>query len=140
MGIPADTTFSVLEGTAGTTSTILTLADLDVSADGSFVITVSGTAAAPGQTNHLPLTSNSTLIAARNTLGEWIVEDPMELEVQRVSGPPNSLFAQLGGFVLLGSLVNDNSQFLCNPDQCVFKVRGELVTQWQANIGLTLRF
>jgi hypothetical protein len=32
----------------------------------------------------------------------------MELEVQRVSGPPNSLFAQLGGFVLLGSLVNDN--------------------------------
>ena len=39
-----------------------------------------------------------------------------------------------------GTLVNDNSQFLCNPDNCVFKVRGELVTQWQANIGLTLRF
>jgi len=107
-GIPADTTFSVLEGTSGKTSSILSLADLDVSPDGSFVITVSGDAAAPGQTNHLQLTSSSTLIAARNTLGDWVVEEPMELEVHRVSGPPNSLFAQLGGFVLLGSLVNDN--------------------------------
>ena len=107
-GIPADTTFSVLEGTSGVTSTILTLDDLDVSPDGSFVITVSGAAARPGQRNHLQLTSSSTLVAARNTLGDWAVEEPMELEVQRVSGPPNSLFAQLGGFVLLGSLVNDN--------------------------------
>ncbi len=107
-GIPSDTTFSVLEGTAGTTSTILTLDDLDISPDGSFVITVSGAAATPGQKNHLQLTSSSTLIAARNTLGDWAVEDPMGLEVHRVGGPPNSLFAQLGGFVLLGSLVNDN--------------------------------
>ena len=107
-GIPADTTFSVLEGTSGKTSSILSLADLDVSPDGSFVITVSGEAATPGQKNHLRLTSSSTLIAARNTLGDWVAEEPMELEVHRVSGPPNSLFAQLGGFVLLGSLVNDN--------------------------------
>ena len=107
-GIPADTTFSVLEGTSGITSSILTLDDLDVSPDGSFVITVSGEAATPGQKNHLVLTSSSTLIAARNTLGDWVAEEPMELEVHRVSGPPNSLFAQLGGFVLFGSLVNDN--------------------------------
>ena len=107
-GIPADTTFSVLEGTSGKTSSILALKDLDVSPDGSFVITVSGAAAAPGQTNHLQLTSSSTLIAARNTLGDWVAEEPMQLEVHRVSGPPNSLFAQLGGFVLFGSLVNDN--------------------------------
>jgi len=107
-GIPADTTFSVLEGTSGKTSSILTLADLDVSADGSFVITASGEAAMPGQKNHLLLTSSSTLIAARNTLGDWVAEEPMGLEVHRVSGPPNSLFAQLGGFVLLGSLVNNN--------------------------------
>ena len=106
-GVPADTTFSVLEGTSGTTSSILALADLDISPDGSFVITVSGEAAAPGQANHLQLTSNSTLIAARNTLGDWVVEEPMELEVQKVSGPPNSLFAQLGGFVFFGSLIND---------------------------------
>ena len=107
-GIPADTTFSVLEGTSGITSSILTLDDLDVGPDGSFVITVSGEAATPGQKNHLVLTSSSTLIAARNTLGDWVAEEPMELEVHRVSGPPNSLFAQLGGFVLFGSLVNDN--------------------------------
>ena len=106
-GIPADTTFSVLEGTAGTTSTILSLKDLEISDDGSFVITVSGEPAAPGQANHLQLTSSSTLIAARNTLGDWDVEEPMELEVHRVGGPPNSLFAQLGGFVLFGALVND---------------------------------
>ncbi|WP_245905915.1 hypothetical protein [Mycolicibacterium palauense] len=107
-GIPADTTFSVLEGTAGTTSTILSLQDLDINPDGSFVITVSGDPAAPGQTNHLQLTSHSTLIAARNTLGDWNTEDPMELAVHRVEGPRNSLFAQLGGFVLLGGLVNDS--------------------------------
>jgi hypothetical protein len=106
-GIPADTTFSVLEGTAGTTSTILSLRDLDVATDGSFVITASGSPAEPGQANHLQLTSASTLIAARNTLGDWDAEEPMELEVHRVSGPRNSLFAQLGGFVLLGALVND---------------------------------
>jgi hypothetical protein len=98
----------VLEGTSGLTSSILTLDDLERSPDGSFVITVSGEAATPGQRNHLVLTSSSTLIAARNTLGDWVAEEPMELEVHRVSGPPNSLFAQLGGFVLLGSLVNDN--------------------------------
>ena len=107
-GIPADTTFSVLEGLAGTTSTILSLQDLDISEDGSFVITVSGEPAAHGQTNHLQLTSGSTLIAARNTLGDWNTEEPMELAVHRTSGPPNSLFAQLGGFVFLGSLVNDS--------------------------------
>ena len=107
-GIPADTTFSVLEGTSGLTSSILTLDELERSPDGSFVITVSGEAATPGQKNHLLLTSSSTLIAARNTLGDWVAEEPMELEVHRVSGPPNSLFAQLGGFVLFGSLVNDN--------------------------------
>lgn len=106
--IPADTTFSVLEGIAGTTSTILTFNDLDISEDGTFVITVSGDPAEPGQRNHLQLTSNSTLIAARNTLGDWNSENPMELAVHRVGGPPNSLFAQLGGFVLLGSLVNNN--------------------------------
>lgn len=107
-GVPADTTFSVLEGIAGTTSTILRLQDLDISADGTFVITVSGDPAAPGQRNHLQLTSRSTLIAARNTLGDWDTEEPMELAVHRVGGPRNSLFAQLGGFVFLGALVNDS--------------------------------
>ena len=106
-GIPSDTSFSVLEGLAGTTSSILTGEDLVVAPDGTFTITVSGDPAAPGQTNHLQVTSGSTLIAARNTLADWNIEDPMSLSIERVSGPPNSLFAQLGGFALLGPLVNN---------------------------------
>jgi hypothetical protein len=106
-GIPSDTSFSVLEGLAGTTSSILTGKDLVVAPDGTFTITVSGDPAAPGQTNHLQVTSGSTLIAARNTLADWNIEDPMSLSIERVSGPPNSLFAQLGGFTLLGPLVNN---------------------------------
>ncbi|MGY4027637.1 outer membrane beta-barrel protein [Aeromonas rivuli] len=48
-----------------------------------------------------------------------------------------ALRAEVRGY---GSLVNDDSQFLCNPEVCAFRVRGDLLTQWQANIGLTLRF
>ena len=107
-GIPADTSFSVLEGLAGTTSSILTADDLEVADDGTFVITVSSEPAAPGQTNHLQLTSGSTIIAARDTLADWNAEEPMSLSIHRVSGPPNSLFSQLGGFALLGPLVTDN--------------------------------
>ncbi|WP_323055634.1 DUF1214 domain-containing protein [Mycobacterium pinniadriaticum] len=106
--IPADTTFSVLEGSSGKTSTILSLSDIDVSDDGSFVITVNGDPAAPGEKNHLQLTSSSTLVAVRNTLGDWNTEEPMDLAVHKVGGPPNSLFAQLGGFLFFGSVVNDN--------------------------------
>ncbi|WP_431234753.1 DUF1214 domain-containing protein [Mycolicibacterium psychrotolerans] len=106
--IPADTTFSVLEGSSGKTSTILSLKDIDVSDDGSFVITVSGEPVAPGEKNHLQLTSSSTLVAVRNTLGDWNTEEPMDLAVHKVSGPPNSLFAQLGGFLFFGSVVNNN--------------------------------
>jgi hypothetical protein len=106
-GIPSDTSFSVLEGLAGTTSSILTGEDLVVAPDGTFTITVSGDPAAAGQTNHLQVTSGSTLIAARNTLADWNIEDPMSLSIERVNGPPNSLFAQLGGFALLGPLVNN---------------------------------
>jgi hypothetical protein len=40
-------------------------------------------------------------------LADWNIEDPMSLSIERVNGPPNSLFAQLGGFVLLGQLVNN---------------------------------
>ena len=48
-----------------------------------------------------------------------------------------ALRAEVRGY---GSLINDDSAFLCNPEVCAFRVRGELITQWQANIGLTLRF
>lgn len=106
-GLPADITFSVLEGLAGTTSTILTADDIEINDDGTFVITVS-TESADGRKNHLQLTPGSTIIAARDTLGNWNEETPMSLTIHRVAGPPNSLFAQIGGFVFLGPQVSTN--------------------------------
>ncbi len=106
-GRPADTTFSVLEGLAGTTSSIKSADDLDINPDGTFVITVSSEPA-NGRKNHIQLTSSSTILAARDTLGNWNEEDAISLSIERVGGPPNSLFAQLGGFALLGPLVSNN--------------------------------
>lgn len=106
--MPADTSFSVLEGTAGTTSQLLTVDDeFEIDEDGSFEITVSAEPA-DGRPNHLQLTPGSTIIASRNTLGDWNAEKPMDLEITRVGGPADSLFAQLGGFTFLGSVVNQN--------------------------------
>ncbi|SEH88846.1 Protein of unknown function [Mycolicibacterium rutilum] len=106
-GRPSDVTFSVLEGLAGTTSAILTADHLDVNEDGTFTITVSREPA-NGRRNHLQLTSGSTIIAARDTLGDWNSEVPMSLSIERVGGPPNSLFAQIGGFAFLGQFVSGN--------------------------------
>lgn len=106
-GRPADTTFSVLEGLAGTTSSILTADDLEINEDGTFTITAS-TQPANGRKNHLQLTPGSTIIAARDTLGDWNSEEPMSLSIERVAGPPDSLFAQIGGFAFLGRFVSAN--------------------------------
>ena len=104
---PANITFSVLEGLAGTTSTVLTVDDdFEIDEEGNFVITVSREAT--GGPNHLQLTNGSTIIAARDTLGDWNKETPMSLSIERVGGPPNSLFAQLGGFAFLGNFVAGN--------------------------------
>jgi hypothetical protein len=109
-GIPADTNFSVLTGLSGVTAANLSGRDLVVNPDGTFTITVSGAPAAPGQKNHLQLTSDSSLIAVRNTLSDWNTQEPMSLSIQRVGGPPNSLFGQLGGFAIpfIGPLVTEN--------------------------------
>jgi hypothetical protein len=106
---PADTSFSVLTGLSGTTARVLTGDELVRNSDGSFTITVSGSPTGPGP-NHLQLTSDTTLIAVRNTLSDWNKQDPMSLSIERTSGPPNSLFAQLGGFAIpfIGPLVTDN--------------------------------
>jgi hypothetical protein len=104
---PTDVTFSVLEGLAGTTSSLLTYDDLEINEDGTFVITVS-TEPANGRANHLQLTNGSTLIAARDTLGDWNNEVSMSLSIERVGGPPNSLFAQIGGFAFLGQFISGN--------------------------------
>lgn len=96
---PAETTFSVLTGLSGNTASVLNGKNLVRNPDGSFTITVSGSASGPGP-NHIQITDDTTLIAVRNTLSDWNAQDPMSLSIQRVSGPPNSLFAELGGFAI----------------------------------------
>ena len=113
--MPADTTFSVLTGLSGVTADLLAARDLQIGDDGSFTITVSGDAATPAQPNHLQLTSKATLIAVWDTLSDWNSQPPMELSIERLSGPRDSLFAQLGGFAipLIGPMVT-NSRLLTN--------------------------
>ncbi|WP_162462641.1 DUF1214 domain-containing protein [Mycolicibacterium sp. CBMA 234] len=113
--MPAETTFSVLTGLGGTTAAVLNAKDMQINPDGTFTVTVSGAPAAPGQTNHLQIPTNTTLIVARNTLSDWNSQSPMSLSIQRVGGPPDSLFAQLGGFAIpgLGAFVAGN-QLLTN--------------------------
>ncbi len=101
-GTPADTNFSVLTGLSGITASNLSGRKLIVDAEGNFTITVSSAPATSDDTNHLQLTSDSTLIAVRNTLSDWNSEQPMSLSIERISGPPNSLFSQLGGFAIPG--------------------------------------
>ena len=105
--LPADTNFSVLTGLGGTTAANLNGRDLVLNPDGSFIITADSSPTAPGQTNHLQLVPGTTLITTRNTLTDWNSQEPMSLSVLRVSGPPPSLFSQLGGFAFpgLGPLV-----------------------------------
>ena len=108
--MPADTTFSVLTGLSGETAAVLSARDLQIDDDGRFTITLSGDPATAGEGNHLQLTADSTLIAVRNTLSDWNSQPPMELSIDRVSGPRDSLFAQLGGFAipLIGPTVTDS--------------------------------
>ncbi|MGH3677480.1 MAG: DUF1214 domain-containing protein [Mycobacterium sp.] len=107
---PADVTFSLLTGLSGTTADVLTKDQLVPNPDGSYTIYVSGAPPEPGQDNHLQLTSDSTLIAVRDTLSDWNTQQPMTMSIQRISGPPNSLFSQLGGFAipLIGPAVTDS--------------------------------
>lgn len=48
-----------------------------------------------------------------------------------------ALRAELRGY---GTLIQDDSSFLCDPDRCQFKLSGDLATQLQANLGLLWRF
>lgn len=100
--LPADTNFSVLTGLSGVTADNLSGRQIDIGPDGSFTITVSGDPASPGQRNHLQMTADTTLIAVRNTLSDWNTQPPMTLSIERLTGPPDSLFAQLGGFAIPG--------------------------------------
>jgi opacity protein-like surface antigen len=48
-----------------------------------------------------------------------------------------ALRAEVRGY---GTFINDNSEFICNPEICALRVKGEMLTQVQANIGITARF
>lgn len=100
--LPADTNFSVLTGLSGVTAANLNGRDLVLDPDGSFTITASAAPAEPGQPNHLQLVPGTTLITTRNTLTDWNSQEPMSLSVLRLSGPPPSLFSQIGGFAIPG--------------------------------------
>ncbi|HKP42564.1 Ig-like domain-containing protein [Mycobacterium sp.] len=111
--IPADTNFSVLTGLNGATAANLNGKDLIVAPDGMFTITLDSSPGVPGE-NHLQLPSGATLILARNTLSDWNAQDPMSLSVERVGGPPDSFFSQIGGLdiPLIGPLVSGNPLLL----------------------------
>ena len=100
--MPAETTFSVLTGLSGQTTAVLNNDDLVVGPDGTFTITASSAPAAPGQTNHLQLPANATVLATRNTLTDWNTQEPMSLSIERTAGPRDSLFSQIGGFAIPG--------------------------------------
>ncbi len=109
--VPADTSFSLLTGLSGNTAQVITKDGLVVDENGEFTILVSGAPRpADYEGNYMQLTSDSTLIAARDTLSDWNTQQPMTLSIERTSGPPNSLFAQLGVFAipLIGPAVSDN--------------------------------
>ena len=95
----------MLTGLTGTTTSVLTGRDLVFNDDGSFTITVDSTPT-DGRSNHLQLPTGATLITARNTLSDWSTQVPMSLSVERIDGPPNNLFSQLGAYdiPLIGSL------------------------------------
>lgn len=100
--VPADTNISVLTGLNGTTAANINGRDLVVNPDGTFTITADSSPSEPGETNHLQLVPGTTLITTRNTLSDWNTQEPMSLSVLKVSGPPSSLFSQIGGFAIPG--------------------------------------
>jgi hypothetical protein len=109
--IPTDTTFSLLTGLSGNTADVIGQDQLKVNNNGTFEIMVSGAPRpADYEGNYLQLTSDSTLIAARDTLADWNQEQPMTLSIERISGPPNSFLAQMGIFTipLIGPAVSGN--------------------------------
>lgn len=101
----ANTNFSVLTGINGVTAANLDGEQLSIRDDGTFTIVVSPDAAPanPEQgMNYIQAPANSTILATRNTLGDWNTETPMRLTIEKTAGPPSSLFSQIGGFAIPG--------------------------------------
>ncbi|MFV8166789.1 DUF1214 domain-containing protein [Mycobacterium sp. 134] len=101
----ANANFSVLTGINGVTAANLSGEDLSIRDDGTFTIVVSpdGAPANPEKgMNYIQAPANSTILATRNTLGDWNTETPMTLTIEKTAGPPSSLFSQIGGFAIPG--------------------------------------
>ena len=94
--VPVDTNFSVLIGTAGNTYSTLSASDLDIAPDGSYSITVDSTPTAPGQKNHIQLPSGASGLIVRDTVSDWDNQTQTALSVQRVTGPVDNVFHELG--------------------------------------------
>jgi hypothetical protein len=65
----------------------LRLNQIDVDADGKFVITVDSTAPTAGRRNHLWLPPGAAHVLIRDTYVDWNAQLPTELSVKRVNGP-----------------------------------------------------
>lgn len=99
----ANTNFSVLTGINGVTAANLNGEELSIRDDGTFTIVVSpdGAPANPEKgMNYIQAPANSTILATRNTLGDWNTETPMTLTIEKTAGPPSSLFSQIGGVAI----------------------------------------
>jgi hypothetical protein len=66
---------------------VLTLADLDLDAEGRFMLEVDPVAP-EGRRNHLQVKEGAELLFVRDSLHDWGRESPIALEVRRLSGPP----------------------------------------------------
>ncbi|BBX27730.1 DUF1214 domain-containing protein [Mycolicibacterium alvei] len=109
----ANTNFSVLTGINGVTAANLNGEELSIRDDGTFTIVVSPGAAPANPEkgmNYLQAPPESTILATRNTLGNWNTETPIALTIEKTAGPPSSLFSQIGGFAIpvIGKTVIEN--------------------------------
>jgi hypothetical protein len=80
-----DFSFEAISGPAlwGKAKVALQAKDVDVAADGTFVVTADATPA-NGRRNHLQLPPGTANILVRDTLDNWALELPNELTVQRL--------------------------------------------------------
>lgn len=61
----------------------------------------------------------------------------LALGLQPRLGEHLALRAEIRGY---GTFISDNSSFICDPKLCNLYLQGDMVTQAQANLGLTFRF
>jgi len=85
---PADVTFSLISNpNSQQTVAILAGKDLVVNPDGSYVITVDNQPA-NGRVNHIQSNASAKQLFVRNNLGNWNVEAPDALRVERLGPAP----------------------------------------------------